>query len=237
MSTLDFTIKTGIEEFNFSKKPVIINTLNPHSYCVSQKDELFHEALSESDFLIPDGIGIIWAIKLLSGHKTKRITGYSLHSSLLKHNNKKDGRVFYLGSNPETLKKIKDRLKNEYPNIVCGFYSPPYKSNFTTEENKKMIAAVNAFKPNILFIGMTAPKQEKWVHKNKKFLDTKIIASIGAVFDFYAGTIKRPGKIWQKMGLEWLPRFYHEPKRLWRRNLISTPYFIYIVIVKKIGMH
>jgi N-acetylglucosaminyldiphosphoundecaprenol N-acetyl-beta-D-mannosaminyltransferase len=93
-----------------------------------------------------------------------------------------------------------------------------------------MIAAINAFKPDILFVGMTAPKQEKWVYAHKAQIDARIICSIGAVFDFYAGTVKRPSAFWINLGLEWLPRLLKEPRRLARRNFISTPAFLWDVV-------
>ena len=97
-----------------------------------------------------------------------------------------------------------------------------------------MLEKVNHFKPDILFVGMTAPKQEKWVHLNKNILDVQIITSIGAVFDFYAGTVNRSSQFWILLGLEWLPRFLREPKRLAKRNLISTPKFLLEVVWYKI---
>ena len=96
-----------------------------------------------------------------------------------------------------------------------------------------MIAAVNKCKPDILFVGMTAPKQEKWVHTNNTFLDVKVITCIGAVFDFYAGTVKRSSPFWIKLGLEWLPRLLREPKRLWKRNFVSTPLFLWDLLKAK----
>lgn len=92
-----------------------------------------------------------------------------------------------------------------------------------------MIAAINAFAPDILFVGMTAPKQEKWVYAHKSQIDARVICSIGAVFDFYAGTVQRSHPIWIKMGLEWLPRLMREPRRLARRNFVSTPQFLWDV--------
>jgi N-acetylglucosaminyldiphosphoundecaprenol N-acetyl-beta-D-mannosaminyltransferase len=89
-----------------------------------------------------------------------------------------------------------------------------------------MIEAVNAFQPDVLFIGMTAPKQEKWAFANKEFLQAPVICSIGAVFDFYAGTVKRPSKAWIRCGLEWLVRFAKEPKRMWIRYGYYGPIFL-----------
>ncbi len=233
LKILDFEIDTSINHLGFNSKSLLVNTINPHSYCVSKKDPLFKEALINSDVLIPDGIGIVIAARLLANKKIQRIAGAQLHEHILKLANEKNGKVFYLGSMPSTLQKIKERLEIEYPNIRYESYSPPYKPEFSTKDNQAMIETVNEFKPQVLFIGMTAPKQEKWAYQHKGMLDVNIIASIGAVFDFYAGTVKRPGKTWQKMGLEWLPRFIKEPGRLWSRIFISIPVFAGDVLVQK----
>lgn len=219
---------------DFLSKKTVINTINPHCYCEAKKDDLYSTALHQSDILLPDGIGIVWAIKVLTKEIITRVAGSDLHIGLLERMNKSAGKVFYMGSSPETLLKIQERIKREYPAIVTGSYSPPYKAVFTDEDNAQILAAINEFQPDVLFIGMTAPKQEKWVHQHKEQLNAKIIASVGAVFDFYAGTVKRSGKFWISLGLEWLPRLLREPKRLWRRNFISTPSFILEVLKAKI---
>ncbi|WP_297815701.1 WecB/TagA/CpsF family glycosyltransferase, partial [uncultured Polaribacter sp.] len=98
------------------------------------------------------------------------------------------------------------------------------------EDNKMMVAAVNTVKPDVLFVGMTAPKQEKWSKDNAHQLDTKTICAIGAVFDFYAGTVKRPSQFWIDLKLEWFIRLVKEPKRMWRRYLYYGPFFSVFVI-------
>ena len=97
-----------------------------------------------------------------------------------------------------------------------------------------MIKAVNRFQPEVLFVGMTAPKQEKWSFQHKDQLNTKIICSIGAVFDFYAGTVERPSPFWINLGLEWFIRLIKEPKRMWKRYLYYGPIFIKMMVVHKI---
>ena len=211
----------------------IINTINPHCYIIAKKDHLYKQVLKNSTILLPDGIGIVWAIKVLNRQKIIRFSGSRLHVQLLQKMNTTNGKVFYLGSSDSTLQKIHNKINMEYPNIRVASYSPPYKAIFTNEENTQMLTLINQFQPDVLFVGMTAPKQEKWVHQFKDQLNAKVIASVGAVFDYYAGIVKRPGKFWISLGLEWLPRFIREPKRLWRRNLISTPNFIWIVICEK----
>lgn len=215
-------------------KKCIINTINPHSYCESKKDDLFYQALLSSNVLLPDGSGIVLATKVLTGKKIKKIAGADIHHYLLEQANISKKKVFYLGASPNTLLLIEKRIRKEFSNIKIGIYSPPYKTSFSDEDTDAMVSAVNNFKPDFLFVGMTAPKQEKWVFANKEILHAKVIASIGAVFDFYAGTVKRSNLFWIKIGLEWLPRFLKEPKRLARRNLVSTPKFLLEILWVKI---
>lgn len=237
---LDYTLFVG----NLSQLPVdehlVINTLNPHSVCEAEKDSLFKEALQNSSILLPDGIGVVLAHNFFNKQKIRKISGMDLFNALIARihlsPDQNHKRVFFLGSTNNTLGLIQARFSQEYPDIKIECYSPPFKSEFSEQDNLEMFKHIKAFNPHILFVGMTAPKQEKWAFKNRAFLDTKIICSVGAVFDFYAGTVVRPAKIWIDLGLEWLVRFVHEPKRLWKRNLISTPKFIFMVIKHKLNL-
>jgi len=218
----------------FTSRKTLINTINQYSYCIAEVDLTFKKALQGSDILLPDGIGIVAAVKLLNNKKISKIAGADLHHYLLDDLNKKKGKCFYLGSSQNTLDKIVQRLSIEFPNISVVTFSPPFKSEFSDDDNQQMINAVNDFKPDVLFIGMTAPKQEKWSYGNKEFLDAKVICSIGAVFDFYAGTVERPNKLWVNLGLEWFIRLIREPRRMWKRYLYYGPIFIWLIFVKKI---
>ncbi len=224
----------NLNQINFNHHR-IINTLNPHSYLMSHSDKSFFEALKSSDVLLPDGIGVVWAKNILYKAKIKKIAGYDLFLHLMNDLNNKKGSCFFLGASDNTLKMITKRASKEFPNVTVHSYSPPYKNNFTNEENVKICSLINKVESDILFVGMTAPKQEKWVYNNNININAKLICSIGAVFDFYSGTVSRPSKFWIKYGLEWLPRFLHEPIRLAKRNLISTPQFILQVLYMKIS--
>lgn len=217
------------------EKSIVANTINPHSYCVAKTDEIFHDALISSDILIPDGIGVVWASKVLYRKNIFKISGYDLHMHFLNLlQNGGGGRVFYFGSSDHTLALICERIGVEFPLIEVEVFSPPFKEDFDPYDNDFFVNKINEFSPDLLFVGMTAPKQEKWVYYNKNRLSAKVICSIGAVFDFYAGTVKRPNQFWIRLGLEWLPRFIKEPLRLWRRNLVSTPKFIFEVLKFKL---
>lgn len=226
MNIMNYEVFTEeLSSLDLSQKK-IINTINPHSYILARKDKFFNKALHSSDILIPDGSGIVFAAKVLHNQSIKKIAGANLHEFLLEKMNEKFGKIFYMGSSHVNLEKIEKKINIEYPNVVIGTYSPPYKNSFSKEENKIIIDKINNFNPDILFIGMTAPKQEKWLYDYKEELNFTIACSIGAVFDFYAGTIQRSSQFWINIHLEWLPRLIQEPRRLWKRNFISTPKFI-----------
>lgn len=215
---------------------IVINTINQYSYCIAEKDAEFKKALKESDILLPDGVGIVLLAKFLTGKKIKKIAGADIHQFLLEHLNKTHGSCFYLGASEATLEKIKLRLQKEYPNIKVGTYSPPFKPLFSDSDSTKMIASVNSFQPQVLLVGMTAPKQEKWSNTYASQLNVNVICSIGAVFDFYAGTITRPSETWRNLGLEWLGRLLKEPKRMWKRYIYYGFVFAYYLIREKIAI-
>ncbi|WP_304199889.1 WecB/TagA/CpsF family glycosyltransferase [Flavobacterium alvei] len=233
---LDYAIFNGtLNQIGFSGK-TLINTINQYSFCIAEKDLAFKTALQGSDVLLPDGMAVVAAIRLLDNKKIKKIAGADIHLHLLKELNQKGGSCFYLGSSENTLLKIKERVAIEFPNIRVGTYSPPYRSEFPHDKKSKKVEAVNAFQPDVLFVGMTAPKQEKWAYSHKEYLDVKIICSIGAVFDFYAGTVERPSSFWIDLKLEWFIRLLKEPKRMWKRYLYYGFVYVGIVLKKKISM-
>jgi N-acetylglucosaminyldiphosphoundecaprenol N-acetyl-beta-D-mannosaminyltransferase len=227
--------KGNLSELAITDK-ILINTINQYSYCIAEQDAEFKKALQQSDILLPDGVAIVAAVKLLNGTKIKKIAGADIHQHLLKELNRKGGSCFYLGSSANTLQKIVSRLSIDFPNVTVGTFSPPYKPEFSDVENKQMLEAVNTFEPDVLFVGMTAPKQEKWSFQYKEQLDANIICAIGAVFDFYAGTVDRPNPFWINLGLEWFIRLLKEPQRMWKRYLYYGPVFIRLIVVEKIKL-
>ena len=218
------------------KRKILINTINAHSYNTALKDPLFAEALQKGDILIPDGASIIMACKWLNAKSQpkERIAGWDLFCIEMQKLNKIGGKCFFMGSSEKVLELIKEKAKTIYPNILIETYSPPYKSEFSDEDNQTIIHIINQAKPDLLWIGMTAPKQEKWTYTNWEKLDINChVGTIGAVFDFFAGTIQRAPIWWQKHSLEWLYRLIKEPKRMWRRYIIGNTTFIYNIIKEK----
>jgi N-acetylglucosaminyldiphosphoundecaprenol N-acetyl-beta-D-mannosaminyltransferase len=212
--------------------------LNPHSYAVALNDDLFLQSLNDANWLIPDGEGVVLASRILGGRIRERVTGSDVFSSLHQRMNTKAGMsVFFLGATDETLRLIQERMARDYPNVrVAGTYSPLFKPTYSDDELNEMISAVNAAAPDVLWVGMTAPKQEKWIYENRSRLNVKFAGAIGAVFDFYTGRVKRSHPMFQRLGLEWLPRLMQQPRRLWRRMFVSAPIFVWHVLKQRAGL-
>lgn len=209
---------------------LLINTINAHSYNTALKDPLFAKALMKGDALIPDGASIVKVCKWLKmqSQPRERIAGWDLFVLEMKRLNEKGGRCMFMGSSEKVLALIKKRAAIDYPNLEVVTYSPPYKPEFSQEDNAAIVAAINEANPDLLWIGMTAPKQEKWIYNNWQKLNIHChVGTVGAVFDFYAGTTERAPLWWQQHSLEWLYRLLKEPKRMWRRYLIGNVLFLW----------
>lgn len=238
MKLKDLDILTSRAELaKLPEGKLLINTINAFSYDNARKNVLFSEALQKGDVLIPDGISIVKACRFLNAKSQpkERIAGWDLFVYEMEKLNRVGGKVMFLGSSDAVLNLIRQRVAEKYPKIEVDTYSPPYKPEFSDEENEAMISAINHSNPDLLWIGMTAPKQEKWAYTHLDRLDVHChIGTIGAVFDFFAGTVKRAPERWQRVGLEWLYRLLSEPRRMWRRYFIGNAKFIYYIMLEKI---
>ena len=209
---------------------VLVNTINPNSYGIALKDREAEDALKHSDFLVLDGIYFGLAALLLKRKRIKRITGWDCFVYFSRMMNQQRGSCFFMGSSPETLSKILQRFRRDYPNVAVGTYSPPFKQVFTEDDNKAIREHINEFRPDVLFIGLTAPKQEKWGYHNISDLNVHVVIGIGNVFDWYAGNSKRPGQFWQLVGLEWLVRIFHRPE-IFKRNIMNQISFFWDLLL------
>lgn len=218
------------------EEKLLINTINAHSYNTALKDEIFTEALIKGDVLIPDGASIVMACRWLKAKSCpkERIAGWDLFEFEMNRLNQTGGKCFFMGSSEKVLSLIKEKAKIVYPNILIESYSPPYKPEFSDEDNRKIIEVINRANPDLLWIGMTAPKQEKWTYSHWNELNIHChVGNIGAVFDFFAGTIERAPIWWQEHGLEWLYRLIKEPKRMWKRYIIGNILFLWNILNEK----
>jgi N-acetylglucosaminyldiphosphoundecaprenol N-acetyl-beta-D-mannosaminyltransferase len=208
----------------------VINTISPNSYGIATKDAEFEKALKTSDYLVLDGVYFTFASLLLQGKNIKRNQGPDVFYHFINRLNEQHGKAFFLGSSENALQRISHRAKVEYPNITVEYFSPPFKPEFSQEESESMVNKINTFQPDILFIGMTCPKQEKWAIKYKDHLKANLIICVGNVFDWYAGTQKSIHPFWFKIRLGWLIRIFLRPE-VFKRNIGNQMLFFWHVIL------
>jgi N-acetylglucosaminyldiphosphoundecaprenol N-acetyl-beta-D-mannosaminyltransferase len=214
---------------------VVLACANPHSLMVSRQDPEFRRALLDADIVLADGVGVTIAGRLLHRNLGPRITGLdffrSMQASLVEGGKV---RVAFFGSSNEVLQRLVARVAADHPAVeVVAAISPPY-GTWSDADNEHFLAALNAARPDVVWVGMTAPRQEKWVAKNRHRLNVPVIASVGAVFDYFAGTIRRAPDWVCRAGLEWLYRLAGEPRRLWRRTLVSAPHFMWLTMLEAV---
>jgi N-acetylglucosaminyldiphosphoundecaprenol N-acetyl-beta-D-mannosaminyltransferase len=208
--------------------------VNAHSAEVAHRDAKFMEALQAADLLVPDGAGVVLASRLLGGRIRERVTGPELFMAVSQRLNEVGGRsVFYLGGTPETLERIALRHRAEFPNLaIAGMFSPPFRLDFSAEEVASMAAKVKAAAPDVLWVGVGAPKQEKLVFDLRSAIDVPLCGPVGALFDYFSGNLAMPPRWVERCGLHWLHRLLKSPSRFWRRTL-DIPRFMGRVLAER----
>jgi N-acetylglucosaminyldiphosphoundecaprenol N-acetyl-beta-D-mannosaminyltransferase len=215
------------------KKRVCVTPVN----CVvwANQNPTLKSIYNNADLTLCDGVPLIWASKFLGNGILKgRVTGLDLLPQYIERCYQKGHSQYFLGAKEGVGELLQKVSESKYPGIkIKGVYSPPFAEEFEAEENEKMIALINEAAPDILWVSLTAPKQDRWIAKHIDQLNVHIAIGIGGAFEVAAGTIDR-APIWmQKNGLEWLYRFYKEPKRLFRRYMIEAPQFIPMLLKQK----
>lgn len=196
----------------------VVSTISPNSYGLSTKISQLDRALKGSDYLVLDGVYFALASIVLRGRNIKKNQGPDVFYHFMDRLNNMGGTAFFLGSTQKTLDLIKQQTNLEFPNIKLFSLSPPFTDTFSTNEEKEMIDSINAVHPDIVFVGMTCPKQEVWSVQNKDKIDAGLIVCIGNVFDWFAGTQRPIHPIWFSLRLGWLVRIFLRPE-IFKRNI------------------
>lgn len=208
----------------------------PNAYLTvkANEDKELLKIINNAKIVIPDGMSTVWYSRTFNNdnYLLERVDGNRFFYEFSKIANKNAYSYYFLGGeNNRILEKIKQRVNREFENIeVKGYFCPPFMDDFVGEINDLMIEKVNECKPDVLWVGLSAPKQEKWIYKNIERLDIKMAAGIGAVFNFYSGVVRRAPEWMQNAGLEWLYRIYAEPKRLFKKYMIYNTKFMILVL-------
>ena len=203
---------------------------NVHTTVMAYEDECYRKIQNEAAMVLPDGKPLSVLERKLGGFREAgKVPGPDLMPKVFSLSEEMGYRHFFYGSTEQTLKMLESNLVKKYPNIqIAGMYAPPFR-RLTEEENQEIIQKINVVKPDFLWVGLGAPKQEVWMAEHKGKISAVMIG-VGAGFDFHAGVVKRAPVWMQKYGLEWLYRLTQDPKRLWKRYVVTNNKFFWYII-------
>lgn len=219
-----------------NRKQAFVVTPNIDHIVKLKRDPEFREIYKNADLVLVDGVPILWAARFLGTPLKEKISGADLFPKLCEIAANKGYKLFFLGGRPGAALKAADVLKSKYQNIqIVGVYSPPFGFENLKDENDKIVKMIKDSGADILFVGLGAPKQEKWIYKHKDKYQVPVSVGIGVSFEFVAGVIKRAPPWMQKTGLEWFWRLMMEPARLWKRYLIDDTKFFWLVLKQKLS--
>ena len=215
-----------ITRFIHSNKAHFVTYSNVHVVVTAHKDAELRHAVNEADIASPDGKPMEFVARAKGLKSFRRCTGPDMMLAVLKESEAKGYTNYFYGSTQDTLDKLKDRLMKKYPNLkILKMVSPPFRA-LTQEEDQQIIEEINTLSPDLIWVGLGAPKQEKWMHQKRNQITRGVMLGVGAAFDFHAQKIKRAPVWMQNAGLEWFHRLLSEPKRLLKRYLVTNTLFM-----------
>jgi len=237
VSSLNMRVaKEVIEGWITRRKSNYVTVADVNSIMEGYVNKDFRNIHNRAGMVTPDGMPLVWFGRYSGQENLKRVCGSDLMLELCNESKTKGYKHYFYGGNKGVPELLKSKLKEQFPGIkVVGTYSPPFRS-LTEEEDKDIIKTINDAKPDIVWVGLGAPKQELWMAKHVGQLEAPVLIGVGAAFNFHAGLVKR-APIWmQKGGLEWLFRLSKEPRRLWRRYLKNNPLFVLSIVQQALGL-
>lgn len=204
------------------KKQLHIGVVNAAKVVNMRRNKELRDDVLSSDLILADGVSIVWASRLLGGSLPERVTGIDLMMGMLRQGDRYGYRMYCLGATAEVLDKVADRIAAEFPNVRLVGKQNGY---FTSEEEESVAGNIAAASPDILLVAMTSPKKERFMARWGNSLGVPVFHGVGGSFDVFAGKVQRAPERWQRLGLEWLYRLKQEPRRLWRRYLVTNTLF------------
>src|SRR5579884_856100 len=207
-----------------------------HGIVSARRDPAFRRTLNAADMATPDGMPVVWAMRSFGRSGQQRVYGPTLMLRLCADAEERGYRIFLYGARPETLTALRDALLDRFPLLqIAGSFAPPFRP-LTAAEDQDVICRIRDARADIVFVGLSTPKQETWMAAHKTALPGVVMFGVGAAFDFHAGRVSQAPAWMQNNGLEWFYRLLSEPKRLWRRYLLETPVFLPLWLLQLAGL-
>jgi N-acetylglucosaminyldiphosphoundecaprenol N-acetyl-beta-D-mannosaminyltransferase len=207
-----------------------------HGVMEAQHDAEFKMVLNSADMVVPDGMPLVWVGRLRGRRLARRVYGPELMLSVCERTASRGVRHFLFGGGPEVPEKLAKSLRRRFPTLgIVGLYSPPFR-RVTREEDEQIIAVINAAAPDVLWVGLSTPKQEKWMYAHRNELCVPVVIGVGAAFDINSGMKAQAPSWMREHGMEWFFRLIQEPRRLWRRYIVYGSQFVFYVGLELLGL-
>ncbi len=207
-----------------------------HTVMEAQHDPGFRAVLAEADLVVPDGMPLVWCARLRGHALRRRVYGPELMLTFCRETAAKGYRHFFYGGDSSVPERLAASLRQACPGIcVAGTFSPPFRQ-LSPEEDAYIVEMIHRAAPDVLWVGLGAPKQEKWMYEHRDRLNVPVLVGVGAAFDFHAGTKRQAPRWMREHGLEWLFRLVQEPRRLWRRYLVYGSEFVVLNMMEILGL-
>jgi len=207
-----------------------VAVMNVHMVMTARSDANFGSVVEDADMVVPDGMPLVWTARRAGYGKQQRVAGPDLFAAFLKQTRHRGYRHFFYGGTPEVLQALRDKLQIQFPETnIVGSYAPPFRP-LTAEEDAEVVSMINEARPDVIWVGLGCPKQERWMREHRDLFQGGVMLGVGQVFDIYAGKIKRAPRWMQRAGLEWFYRLCAEPRRLWRRYFVYNTRFMFETI-------
>jgi len=222
-----------IERWRSKGQQHYVTLTNPHSVLLCHRNEQMMAATAGAGLTLPDGAGIILASRLFRFPHYGRVDGPTLMLYVCDVGRRYGYRHFFYGGGQDVAERLSKRLQDLYPGLqVVGTYCPPFRA--VADEDTEIVNRINAAEPDILWVGLGAPKQEQWMAMHMGRIQATAMIGVGAAFDFHSGNVKWSPAWIRKLGLEWAYRMAQNPRRMWRRNVIDTPLFVSKIVKERL---
>ncbi len=219
---------------NGERRYVCVATVNNLTEC--QRDPEFRRIHNRAGLVTPDGMPLVWLSRLKGAGHVERVYGPDLMLAMCAIAARKGYRNYLYGGAEGVGQKLAEKLTARFPGLqIVGIDSPPFRP-LTEEEDRAAVERINACQPDIVWVGLSTPKQERWMNAHVGRVQAAALIGVGAAFDFHAGVKKQAPRWMQRSGLEWVFRLISEPGRLWKRYLINNPWFVWLVLLQSLGL-
>lgn len=224
---MESVLRSCIEWCRAPRAPHTVVTMNAALLCAMRSDSQLREACHRGDMIVPDGVPVVWVARLAGVPLPERVAGVDLMTALLAAGSAHGLSVYFLGARPQIVEELVRRCRRDYPGLIVAGFRDGY---FGADEHAGVVAEIRRFAPHLLFVGMPSPFKEIWCERNRAELDVPVIVGVGGSFDVLAGHVRRAPRLLQSLALEWSWRLAMEPRKMWKRYLVTNSQFLWLAV-------